>query len=113
MNESILTSIKKLLNISEDDTSFDLDIILHINSVFATMNQLGLGPVDGFDISDKTAVWSDVLSTNKLLAFVKSYVYLKVKLLFDPPTSSAVMDSINRQIAESEWRIANAIETSS
>lgn len=103
--ESILTSIKKLLMLDEDDTSFDTDIIIHINSVLSVLNQLGVGPDDGFSIADKTATWRELLGSYPNLDSVRSYVYLKVKLLFDPPTSGAVIESMNRVIGELEWRI--------
>ena len=102
--ESILTSIKKLLGIQEEYTNFDNDIIMHINSTFSTLTQLGVGPSNGFSIKDKSSTWNEFISDNRLEC-VKSYIYLKVKLLFDPPSTSAVMDSINRQINEYEWRI--------
>lgn len=108
--ESILISIKKLLQISEDDTAFDADIIMHINSVFMILWQLGIGPSKGFFIEDETAEWSDFIEDGLNLELVKSYVYLKVKLLFDPPTSSFVMESMNRQIAEFEWRLNVEVE---
>ena len=104
--KSILNSIKKRLGISEEYEHFDDDIIMDINSVFAILNQLGVGPSDGFSIENQDAEWNDFLCVNqKKLELVKSYVYLKVKLLFDPPQSSFVLDSINRQISEFEWRI--------
>lgn len=103
--ESILTSIKKLLGITEEYTAFDSDITMHINSVFLTLSQLGVGPVNGFSISSKEEVWIDFIESSNLLNAVKSYVYLKVRLLFDPPTSSSAVDSINRMISEFEWRI--------
>lgn len=107
--DSILTSIKKMLGLDEDYTHFDADIIMHINSVLATLTQLAVGSSDGFSISDKSAVWGDLVGDRKDLEAVKSYVYLKVRMLFDPPTSSAVMDSMNRLASEYEWRIcANA-----
>ena len=103
---SILNSVKKRLGISEEYEHFDDDIIMDINSVFAILNQLGVGPSDGFSIENQDAEWSDFLGVNqKKLELVKSYVYLKVKLLFDPPQSSFVLESINRQISEFEWRI--------
>ena len=111
MNESILTSIKKLLGVPEDYEHFDMDITMHINSVFMILNQLGVGPSDGFSITDKTASWSDFISDNKKLEAVKSYVYMKVRLLFDPPLSSAVMDCINKVINELEWRLNVAAES--
>ena len=103
--DSILTSIKKLLGISEDDESFDTDIIIHINSVFMILNQLGVGPTRGFRIYNKEDIWDDCITDEVTAELVKSYIYLKVRLLFDPPSTSAVMESINRQISEFEWRL--------
>ena len=105
MNESILTSIKKLLGVPENYEQFDMDITIHINSVFLILNQLGVGPSDGFSITDKTATWNDFISDNKKLEAVKSYMYMKVRLLFDTPISSAVMECMNRMISELEWRL--------
>lgn len=109
--ESILTSIKKLLGIAEEYEHFDSDIMIHINSVFSILNQLGVGPEEGFAIKDKTAAWSDFIQDERNIESVRSYVYLKVKLLFDPPLSSAVMESINRSISELEWRLNAAVDT--
>ena len=112
--DSILTSIKKLLGIDEAYTHFDPDIVMHINSVLMILHQMGVGPSDGLIIEDETAVWGDFIpdaSPVKLEA-VKSYIYLKVRLLFDPPMSSAVLESINRQITELEWRLYVAAESS-
>lgn len=104
--ESILTSIKKLLGIAEDYTHFDADLIMHINSVFTILTQLGVGPSEGFRIEDEIATWNDFLQTDSLLfESVKSYMHLKVKLLFDPPLSGTVMESYNRMISEFEWRL--------
>lgn len=102
---SILTSIKLLLGITEDYEAFDGQIITHINSVFMILTQLGVGPPEGFMIYDKTAVWTDFLPDDKKIELIKSYVNLKVKLLFDPPSSSVVTESMNRLISEFEWRI--------
>lgn len=102
--ESILTSIKKLLGIMSDYTNFDDDIIIHINTAFAMLNQLGVGPEGGFMIVDANSRWEDY-TTEKNLNMVKTYIYLKVRLLFDPPTSSALIESINRTLSEIEWRI--------
>ena len=110
--ESILTSIKKLLGIAEEYEHFDADLIMHINSVFSILTQLGVGPSEGFSIEDKTATWNDFIPDGLMLQSVKSYVYLKVKLLFDPPTSSSVMESSNRMISEFEWRLNVAAESS-
>lgn len=103
--ESILTSIKKLLGIAEDYTHFDNDIIMYINSVFLILTQLGVGPPEGFVIQDATALWTDFVADDKNLELIKSYTYLKVKIMFDPPLSSAVLDSTNQLIKEYEWRI--------
>ena len=103
--DSILTSIKKMLGITEDYEQFDSDLIMHINSVFMVLNQLGVGPEPGFRIADKEAVWSDYISDEENLDSVKSFMHLKVKLLFDPPASSAIIESMNRQISEFEWRL--------
>lgn len=102
---SILNSIKKLLGIEAEDTSFDTDVIININTALMVLNQLGLGPEGGFSIYDSTAMWSDFLEDNKNLEAVKSYVFLKVRLAFDPPSSSAVIESMQRQINELEWRL--------
>lgn len=104
--ESILTSIKKLLGISEDYEHFDADIIMHINTAFMILTQLGVGPSDGFRIEDDSTTWNEFISEdNKNLEAVKSYIYMKVKLLFDPPLSSIVLESMNRMISELEWRL--------
>ena len=109
--ESILTSIKKMLGITEDYEHFDSDLIMHINSVFSILTQLGVGPSEGFSIKDKTDVWSNFIPDDPKLESVKSYVYMKVKLLFDPPLSSTVMESTNRMISEFEWRLNVQSET--
>ena len=108
--ESILTSIKKLLGIDEEYTQFDSDIIMHINSVFLNLTQLGVGPSEGFQIEDDSDTWEDFIGDSNQLQAVKSYVYLKVKLLFDPPLSSSVIESMNRMITELEWRLNVAVE---
>ena len=108
--ESILTSIKKLLGIEEEYTQFDADIIMHINTVFLNLTQLGVGPSEGFLIEDDTAIWEDFIGDSSQLQAVKTYVYLKVKLLFDPPLSSSVTESMNRMIAELEWRLNVAVD---
>lgn len=108
--ESILTSIKKLLGITEEYEHFDQDIIIHINSVFMILTQMGVGPEDGFTIKDSTATWKDFTNDDKKIEAVKSYIYMKVKLLFDPPASSSVMEAINRSISELEWRLNIAVD---
>ena len=108
--DSILTSVKKMLGITEDYEHFDADLIMHINSVFMILTQLGVGPSEGFGIEGKSDTWDDFISTGSNLEAVKSYVYLKVKLLFDPPLSSAVMESMNRMISELEWRLNVSVD---
>lgn len=108
--ESILVSVKKLLGIDEDYPHFDSDLIIHINSVFSILTQIGVGPPNGFSITGKSETWSDFTNDPNRFALVKSYVHLKVKLLFDPPLSSAAIESINRQISEFEWRLSVAAE---
>ena len=109
--ESILTSIKKLLGIAEEYEHFDNDIIMHINSVFMILTQLGVGPSKGFVITDSSASWDDFLPEGgEKLQAVKTYMYMKVRLMFDPPTSSAVMESMNRMINELEWRLNAAVD---
>ena len=103
---SILTSIKKMLGIAEDYKHFDSDLIMHINSVFMVLNQLGVGPKDSFVIVDENDKWTDFIPEEQPnFEAVKSYMFMKVKLLFDPPLSSAVMESTNRLISEMEWRL--------
>lgn len=102
---SILTSIKKLLGIGEEYTHFDSDIIIHINSVLMTLHQLGIGPEKGYLISSDLETWENFLGTDANLEAVKTYVYLKVRILFDPPASSALLDAMKRQADELEWRL--------
>lgn len=110
--ESILTSVKKMLGITEEYTHFDNDIIMHINSVFMILTQLGVGPDDGFIIEDDTTVWTDYIDDTTKLQMVKSYMYLKVRLLFDPSSlGSATLSAYERQIAEFEWRLNVDVES--
>lgn len=104
MNDSILSSIKKMLGLPEEYDAFDLDIITHINSVFTILAQIGVGPSNGFMIEDKTAVWTDFIQDIGVYQLVKSYMVLKVRLLFDPPMSSAV-ECYKTQANEYEWRL--------
>lgn len=108
---SILSSIKKLLGISEEYKSFDPDIIIHINSALSILIQLGIGPPNGFSIEDDKATWFDFIGEDSRLDSVKSYVYLKVKLLFDPPLNSAVIESLKQTIKELEWRLNVSAES--
>lgn len=107
--DSILNTIKKMLGIEEDDIGFDVDVIPHINSVFFDLNQLGVGPDDCFYIDDAGATWDDFVQTKNVEA-VKSYMYLRVKLLFDPPANSSTIESYNKQIEKMEWRLNVAVD---
>lgn len=109
--ESILTSIKKLLGIEEDYVHFDADIIMHINSVLSILTQLGVGPSEGYSIKDANATWDGFITNPAKLELVKSYVYLKVRLMFDPPSSSSAVESMKQLISELEFRIIVAVET--
>lgn len=109
--ESILITIKKLLGLTEEYTHFDQDIIIHINTILMGLTQIGVGPAEGFIIYDESATWKDYLGdqVTELNAIgieaVKTYLYLKVRMLFDPPLSSSVAEAINSNIRELEWRI--------
>jgi len=103
--QSILKSVKKVLNIHSEDDAFDPDVIMHINSVFFTLNQLGIGLSTGFSIEGSEEKWSDFVQSQDLLNGVKTYVYLRVRLLFDPPTTSFAQEAIQKQITELEWRL--------
>lgn len=103
--DSILTSIKKLLGIDEEYTHFDVDLIMQINSILAVLTQLGVGASTGYSITDDSGTWADFLGEGYNFDAVRSYVYLRVRLLFDPPTTSALIESMNKMIAEFEWRL--------
>lgn len=105
---SILNSIKKNLGIAADYTAFDADILMHINSVFSTLNELGIGPDAGFMIEDDEPTWDAFIGEDLRLNSVKTYVYLRVRLLFDPPTTSYLIAATQEQIKEFEWRL-NAV----
>src|SRR4029077_16530262 len=106
METSILTGTKKILGLAEDYTAFDHDVITHINTAFSTLTQLGVGPAEGFMIEDDTAVWTDFIIDDDLqYNSVKTYVYLRVRMLFDPPGTSFVITALNEQIKELEWRL--------
>lgn len=106
MEESVLTSIRKLLGISDQDNAFDSDMIVSINSVFSTLYQIGVGDQGQYRIDDDKLTWKDIFSDRlDLLDLIKEYTYLKVRVIFDPPTSSYVLDALNNHIKELEWRI--------
>ncbi len=108
--DSILTSVKKMLGIEEEYKHFDTDILMHINSAFSILTQIGVGPDSGFMITDETTNWSDFIKEEAKLNLVKSYMFLKVKLLFDPPMSTAVLECYEAQISEYESRLNMAAE---
>ena len=105
MDDSILNSVKKLLGIDSDYKAFDLDIITHINSVFSVLQQLGIGPEQGFMIEDDSKEWSSFLQNDLRLNNVKTYMCIKVKMLFDPPATSFHASALQEQAKELEWRM--------
>lgn len=105
MEDSILKSTKKILGLAPDYDAFDLDILTHINSAFSTLHQLGLGPAEGLFISDDVPKWSAFLGDDPRINSVRSYVYLKVRILFDPPQTSYLLAAQENQIKELEWRL--------
>lgn len=106
---SILYTIKKMLGLSESYNAFDTDIIVHINTALMSLHQLGVGP-SGFSIEDEVATWSDLVGTFSDVQGVKTYIYLKVRLLFDPPSTSFVLASLQSAMSELEWRITTQTE---
>lgn len=111
--DSILTSIKEMLGIAKEHNYYDSVLIRHINSVFMILTQMGVGPEEGFIIYDDESVWSDFVSEEENLEAVKSYVYHRVHLAFDPPSSSTLIEATNRIINELEWRLYTASEFTS
>lgn len=109
--DSILLTIKKLLGIEQDFDGFDTDVIVAINTAFTNLNQIGIGPSTGFVISNEEQIWSDFFQENTNLEAVKSYIYLKTRLLFDPPSNSFLVQSMDKQITELEWRLTVLAET--
>lgn len=109
--DSILRTIRKLVGGGAEHEHFDTDLIMHINSVFMDLAQIGVGPPEGFTIEDDTSMWTDFLPDNANFEAVKSYMALRVKLLFDPPTSSAVLESMKREIDKWEWRLSVAADS--
>lgn len=101
---------KKMIGIDQDYTVFDVDIITYTNTAFSILHQLGVGPDEGFEVTDNTQTWTDFMGDDPRLNFVKSWVTLKVKMLFDPPQSSALIDSANRLLSELEWRINVSVD---
>ena len=110
MTDRILESVKKVLGIAPEYLVFDQDIVMHINSAFSVLHQLGVGPDEPFIIEDETATWSEFLGTERGVNSVKSYVYLRVRLLFDPPATSFALGAMEKQIEELGWRISTYME---
>ena len=106
MTESILDSVKKVLGFDPSYTAFDLDVIMHINSVFSDLNDLGIGPTDGFSITDNSSQWSAFLGSDLTLDRIKTYMFLRVRMIFDPPISGFAIDAMKKQIEQFEWRIS-------
>lgn len=111
LDSSILYTIKKMIGPSYDEDSFDTDIIIHINSCFTTLRQLGVGPKDGYRIDGSDNVWSEFITDTQMLDSVKTYIYLKVKMVFDPPLNASLIESFNTQIKELEWRLNVSVES--
>lgn len=114
MDDSILNTVKKMLGLEDEYQPFDTNVIVLINSALMSLTQLGVGPKEGFTIKDYTATWSDFLTNDVKLEAVKDYVYLKVKVTFDPPSGASVLDAYKQQINELEWRLnvqAESVET--
>ena len=110
--DSILNTIKKMLGIDSDDTDFDVDIMIHINSITPNLSQMGIGPTNGYIVTSSEQLWSDYIDSSIInLEGVKTYIYLKTKLIFDPPTNSTTIEAINKNLSELEWRMMLAIET--
>lgn len=110
MADSILNSIKQVVGVMPDDDAFDIDIMMHINSVFSILQQIGVGPAEGYMIMDKSPTWEDYLGTGPTLNMVKSYMFVKVQLLFDPPATSFGLEAKNKLATEIEWRLQVAAE---
>lgn len=108
---SILNTIKKLLNIDSSENSFDTDIIIQINSSFTILRQLGIGPKEGFRITGSNEKWTGFVDNDEMLDAVKTFVYLKVKLAFDPPLNASLLESFERQVKELEWRLNVSVES--
>ena len=105
MEDSIVVTIKKMLGLEDDYTPFDTDVIVQINAALMSLTQLGVGPKEGFLVTDYSETWSDFITSEVKLGAVKTYIYLKVKMMFDPPTNSYVMDAMKQQAEEIGWRL--------
>jgi len=108
---SILDSIKKMIGIDKDYDAFDIDIIIHINSAFSKLTQMGVGPTEGYEIDTSDNTWDEILAGNNVLSWCRTFVYLSVKMMFDPNLPGPVIGAYERQIEELTWRITVAAET--
>ena len=111
LDNSILNSVKKMLGLGTEYEHFNQDIIMHINTTFMILTQLGIGPANGYSIQDESATWDEFIGDEKNLEAVKTYIYLKVKLVFDPPLSNTVMECMKQNISELEWRLNHQAES--
>ena len=109
-NGSILTDVKTMLGIYYEDNAFDAELIMHINGTFMTLHQLGIGPESGFYITGPDTEWSEFSDNAHLVDSVKMFVFMKVRMIFDPPASSVVADAINQRLSEIEWRLTSQAE---
>ena len=112
MQDSILMTIRKLVCGNPYADHFDTDLLVHINACFSVLNQLGVGPENGFVVTDETQSWSSYIADNYILNMVKTYVTLKVKKIFDPPLTSSVLEAMDKEISQLEWRLNVAVDPS-
>ena len=110
MQDSILMTIRKLVCGDPYADHFDTDLLVHINACFSILNQLGVGPENGFVVTDETQSWSSYIADNRTLNMVKTYVTLKVKKIFDPPLTSSVLEAMDKEISQLEWRLNVAVD---
>lgn len=110
MQDSILMTIRKLVCGDPYADHFDTDLLVHINACFSILNQLGVGPESGFVVTDETQSWSSYVADNRILNMVKTYVTLKVKKIFDPPLTSSVLEAMDKEISQLEWRLNVAVD---
>lgn len=110
MQDSILMTIRKLVCGDPYANHFDTDLLVHINACFSILNQLGVGPESGFVVTDETQSWSSYVADNRILNMVKTYVTLKVKKIFDPPLTSSVLEAMDKEISQLEWRLNVAVD---
>jgi len=111
MENSILNSVKKALGIDASYTAFDVDILMHINSAFAVLNQYGVGPEFGYQVEDADDMWAAFYGTDPRYNLIRTYIFLKVRILFDPPNTAYLVTALNEQLREHEWRISEYRES--